>query len=156
VNSVRESVSSGLATAVGRGRSLIPTDAAAAGASAASLVQRRPDIIVTWGTVGAVAVKQAGNTAPHVFLSVGVPVEIDLIPSLAQPGGNITGVTFEAANETYGKRLQLLKEIAPKLSRAAILYAVGDPNVDHALSSAERAASPHRLVYVLTGSRSRF
>jgi len=51
------------------------------------------------------------------------------IQSLAHPGGNITGITFEASRDTYGKRLQILKEIVPDLKRAAVLRAVGDPNV---------------------------
>src|SRR4029450_7883665 len=51
-----------------------------------------------------------------------------------------TGVTFEAAAETYARRLQLLQEIVPTLSRVALLYAVGDPNVAHALQAREMAA----------------
>ena len=77
------------------------------------------DILVVWSTLGAVAAKKVGATLPTVFLSVGAPVNIGLVESLARPGGNMTGVTFEAAGETYGKRLQILKEIAspPPVSR---------------------------------------
>jgi putative ABC transport system substrate-binding protein len=55
-----------------------------------------------------------------VFLGVGAPVEIGLIQSLSHPGGNMTGVTFEAASETYARRLQILQEIVPDLRRVAV------------------------------------
>jgi putative ABC transport system substrate-binding protein len=77
---------------------------------------------------------------PTVFVSVGAPVEIGLVQSLAHPGGNMTGITFEAATGTYGKRLQMLKEIVPELKRAGVLRAVGDPNVGFAMKSLEEAA----------------
>jgi putative tryptophan/tyrosine transport system substrate-binding protein len=126
-------------TIVGGRRSYHPTPQAAAEA-VADLLRSNPDLIVAWGTVGAVATKKAGTQVPVVFLSVGVPVEIGLVSSLSRPGGNMTGVTFEAATETYAKRLQLLKEIVPRLSRVAVLYAVGDPNAEHAFKSAQGAA----------------
>ena len=83
---------------------------------------------------------KATTALPVVFLAVGVPVEIGLVASLSRPGGNMTGVTFEAATETYGKRLQLLKAVVPALSRVGILYAIGDPNVDHAFQASQTAA----------------
>jgi putative ABC transport system substrate-binding protein len=106
----------------------------------AELIRSKVDVIVVWGTVGSVVAKKATQSVPVVFLSVGAPVEIGLVKSLARPGGNMTGVTFEAASETYGKRLQLLKEIAPRLSRVAVLQAAGDANVAFAMTSLERAA----------------
>jgi putative ABC transport system substrate-binding protein len=111
-----------------------------AAAVATAVVRSRPDVVVVWGTVGAVAVKETGTQIPVVFLSVGVPVEIGLVASLARPGGNMTGVTFEAATETYPKRLQLLKELVSTLVRTAVLFAAGDPNVAHARTSLEAAA----------------
>lgn len=99
------------------------------------------DLLVAWGTIGGVAAKKVASGVPTVFVSVGAPVEIGLVQSLAPPGGNMTGVSFEAATETYGKRLQILKEIVPDLKRAAILRAVGDPNVGFAVKSLEEAAS---------------
>jgi putative tryptophan/tyrosine transport system substrate-binding protein len=74
------------------------------------------------------------------FFSGGAPVEIGLVQSLAHPGGSITGIAFEAATETYGKRLQILKEILPGLKRVAVLRAVGDPNVGFAMKSLDAAA----------------
>jgi putative ABC transport system substrate-binding protein len=98
------------------------------------------DLLVVQGTIGAVGAKKVAGGMPTVFVGVGAPVEIGLVDSLAYPGGNLTGVTFEAAAETYGKRLQLLKEIVPDLKRVAVLRAVGDPNVGFAMTSLDAAA----------------
>ncbi|MBV9376532.1 MAG: ABC transporter substrate-binding protein [Alphaproteobacteria bacterium] len=97
------------------------------------------DLLVAWGTIGGVAAKELAVGVPTVFVSVGAPVEIGLVRSLAHPGGNMTGISFEAATETYGKRLQLLKEIVPALQRVAVLRAVSDPNVGFAMTSLEAA-----------------
>jgi putative ABC transport system substrate-binding protein len=97
------------------------------------------DLLVVWGTIGGVAAKAAAPKIPVVFISVGAPVEIGLVESLARPGGNMTGTTFEAALETYGKRLQL-KGILPGLSRVAVLGAKGDPNFPFAMTSLGRSA----------------
>ena len=98
------------------------------------------DLLVVWSTVGGVAAKKVGSGLPTVFLSVGAPVDEGLVQSLAHPGGNMTGITFEASTETYGKRLQLLKEILPDLKHVAVLGAVGDVNVGFAMTSFDRAA----------------
>lgn len=98
------------------------------------------DVLVVSGTVGGVAAKAVASGVPVVFVSVGAPVDIGLVKSLAKPGGNMTGVTFEAAQETYAKRLQLLTELVPGLSRVAILAAAGDPNVAFAMESLKRSA----------------
>jgi putative tryptophan/tyrosine transport system substrate-binding protein len=98
------------------------------------------DLLAAWGTIGGVAAKKLAGGIPTVFVGVGAPVEIGLVQSLAHPGGNMTGVTFEAATETYAKRLQILKEIVPDLKRVAVLRAVGDPNVGFAMTSLDRAA----------------
>ena len=98
------------------------------------------DVLVVWSTVASVAAKKIVQSIPIVFLSVGVPVEIGLVGSLNRPGGNMTGVTFEAATETYGLRLQMLKEIIPDIRNVAVLKAKGDPNVVHAIVALEKAA----------------
>src|SRR4029077_12994027 len=98
------------------------------------------DVLVVWSTVASVAAKKIAQSIPIVFLTVGVPVEIGLVSSLNRPGGNMTGVTFEAATETYGLRLQMLKEILPHINNVAVLKAKGDPNVVHALKALEKAA----------------
>ena len=98
------------------------------------------DMLVVWSTVASVAAKKVAQSIPIVFLGVGVPVEIGLVASLNRPGGNMTGVTFEAATETYGLRLQMLKEILPNIKNVAVLKAMGDPNVVHAIAALEKAA----------------
>jgi putative ABC transport system substrate-binding protein len=107
---------------------------------AAAALSERVDVLVVWGTVTAAAAKDAGVSRPVVFVSVGNPVAMGMVQSLSHPGGTFTGITFEAADETYGKRLQLLKEILPGLTRVAVLGARDDPNVDPSLSSVHRAA----------------
>jgi len=98
------------------------------------------DVLVTWTTVGGVAAKKLTSTIPVVFLAVGAPVDIGLVQSLNHPGGNMTGVTFEAAIETYAKRLQILTQIVPNLERVAVLRTIGDPNVTFAMKSVLQAA----------------
>jgi len=109
-------------------------------AVAKELVALPVDVLVSWGAVGSAAAKTATRTIPVVFLSVPDPVAIGLVGSLVRPGGNLTGVTFDAASETAAKRLQLLKEAIPHLSRVAVLHARHDPNVLPQLESIQRAA----------------
>lgn len=106
------------------------------------------DLLVVWSTIGAVAAKKLASTIPVVFLSVGAPVDVGLVQSLAHPGGNMTGVTFEAASETYAKRLQFLKEIIPSLKRVAVLRAQGDVNGTFALASMEKSAAEFGIALI--------
>jgi len=88
-------------------------------ALAAELVSLKVDLIVTGGPPSARAAKEATATIPIVMIQVGDPVGSGFVASLARPGGNITGLSG-LAPELSGKRLELLKEIIPKLSRAAV------------------------------------
>ncbi len=98
------------------------------------------DLLVVFSTIGGVAAKRVAPPVPVVFVSVGAPVEIGLVQSLSHPGGNMTGVTFEAASETYQRRLQLLKELVPSLTRVAVLRAYGDANAVFATNALQKAA----------------
>jgi putative ABC transport system substrate-binding protein len=90
-------------------------------ALAQEMVGLRPDIIVTNGTPGTVAVQRETRMIPIVFANAGDPVASGLVPRLNQPGGNITGfANYEAT--LGGKWLELLSEIAPGLKRAAIMF----------------------------------
>ena len=90
-------------------------------ALAEELVGLKVDVIVTRGTPETLALKRATKTIPIVFYSVTDPVGAGLVDSLARPGANITGfTTIEAV--LAGKRLELLKETLPKLSRVAVLW----------------------------------
>ncbi len=88
---------------------------------ATELVELKVDVIVTQGEVMTRAVKEATTTIPIVMATSGDPVGAGLVASLARPGGNVTGLSSVAPDIT-GKRLQLLKEAVPKVSRVAILY----------------------------------
>jgi putative ABC transport system substrate-binding protein len=90
-------------------------------ALAAELVGRRPDIFVAAATQGGLAAKRATQTIPIVLAGVGDPVGTGIVPSLARPGGNITGVSLLNV-ELSGKGLQLLKETVPAVSRVAVLW----------------------------------
>lgn len=84
------------------------------------LVRLKVDLIVTVTTPAALAAKQATNTIPIVMATGGDPVGSGLVASLARPGGNVTGLTHLAGLETWEKVLDLLKEIAPSVSRVAV------------------------------------
>jgi len=89
---------------------------------AAELVQLKVDLIVAAGGMQAFrAAKNATSTIPIVVTGAGDPVGNGLIASLAQPGGNLTGLSL-GGNELYGKRLELLKETVPKISRVAFFW----------------------------------
>ena len=83
-------------------------------------------MIVTWGTPAAVAAKQATSSIPVVMGAVGDPVSVGIVSNLARPGGNITG--FAGQNvDLEGKRLELLKDLLPQLSRVAMLANAANP-----------------------------
>lgn len=85
------------------------------------LVRIKVDVIVTISTIAAVTAKKATRTIPIVFTSGGDPVALGLIDSLARPGGNLTGVNART-EDLAGKRLALLKDTVPNLSRIAVLW----------------------------------
>ncbi|MGB6705376.1 MAG: ABC transporter substrate-binding protein [Pseudolabrys sp.] len=85
------------------------------------LVAAKVDIIVTAGTPAALAVKQKTTTVPLVMVAVGDPVGTGLVQNLAHPGGNLTGLS-SIAPDLEGKRLQLLREVAPTLSHVAMFF----------------------------------
>ncbi len=92
---------------------------------AAELVRLKLDVIVTPATPASLAAKQATSTIPIVFAAVADAVGAGLIANIARPGGNVTGLTSISA-ELGGKRLELLREVAPKASRVAVLYNPAD------------------------------
>jgi putative ABC transport system substrate-binding protein len=92
----------------------------------ADLLTLKPDVIVTAVTTDTVPAAKATMTIPIVMASPGDPVATGLISSLAHPGGNITGLT-QVATDLAAKRVQLLKEMAPGISRLAVLRDPRDP-----------------------------
>jgi ABC-type uncharacterized transport system substrate-binding protein len=111
-------------------------------ALADELVGLKVDIIVASPTPSAQAARDATRTIPIVGLSLTEPVAIGLVPSLARPGGNITGLTYGVDTEIFGKQLQLLKETIPNLRRVAVLShpASGGPSFPLRMESVRRAA----------------
>jgi putative tryptophan/tyrosine transport system substrate-binding protein len=94
-------------------------------ALAADLVRFGVDIIVTGFNPNTVAAMKATTTIPIVMTNSSDPVGAGLVASLARPGGNVTGISSDTGQEIYGKRIELLKEISPNLSRVGIL---GNPD----------------------------
>ncbi len=93
-------------------------------ALAAELVALKVDVIVVGNTLAALAAKQATRTLPIVFANASDPVTEGLVASLARPGGNVTGLS-NLAPGLVGKRLELLKQTVPGVSRVAVLWQPG-------------------------------
>jgi putative tryptophan/tyrosine transport system substrate-binding protein len=93
----------------------------------AELLALKVDVIVTAGTPAALAVKKATTTVPLVMVAVGDPVGTGLVPSLARPGGNLTGFT-NLEFTVYGKMLETLKLIAPAATRMALIFNSDNPS----------------------------
>ena len=108
---------------------------------AADLVHRNVSVIATPGTSAAgLAAKSATATIPIVFGAPGDPVMLGLVKSLNRPGGNATGVNF-FTSEVVAKRMQLLRELVPAVSRIAVLVNPSDPSNESTRSDVEPAAS---------------
>jgi putative tryptophan/tyrosine transport system substrate-binding protein len=95
---------------------------------AVELVHLKVDVIVTEGTPGTRAAKQATSTIPIVFASAGDPVKSGFVASYAQPGGNVTGFTILGPG-LEAKRLQILKDVVPGLSRVAVMWNSANPTI---------------------------
>jgi putative ABC transport system substrate-binding protein len=118
--------------------------------AAAALVRRPVDVIATYGTPASLAAKQATTTIPIVMISIGDPVGAGLVPSLARPGGNITGNSV-LGPDVGAKRLQILKEVIPTVSRVAFLW--NPDNASNVLQFEElQRAAPRLGVTVISVS----
>jgi ABC-type uncharacterized transport system substrate-binding protein len=106
---------------------------------AAELVRLKCDVIVTTGTEAAQVAKKEIKTIPVVMAFSGDAVRLGIVADLARPGGNITGLTSINA-ELGGKRIELLKEIIPRLSRMTVLWTAGNVNMKYFLSEMESAS----------------
>lgn len=108
---------------------------------AVELVRLNIDVLVSEGTPQSVAAKQATTTVPVVMVGVGDPVGNELVASLARPGGNITGAAMFPTVDVVVKAIELLKEIAPGVSRLAVLW---DPTNRALVSIDEQLAAMSR------------
>jgi len=111
---------------------------------AAELVRLKVEVLVTHGTPGTLAAKGATTTIPIVMASVGDAVLVGLVASLARPGGNITGSSFFNP-ELAAKRLELLKEALPRLTRVATLINPDNPGQGTLLQAMEPTAKSLKL-----------
>jgi putative ABC transport system substrate-binding protein len=107
-------------------------------ALAAELVRLKVDVIVTRGTPAALAAKNATATIPIIITGVGDPVAQGLVASLARPGRNVTGLSA-AVTDVYPKRVQLLAELVPRLTRIAGLFNMSNPALPSQWKEVERA-----------------
>ena len=108
---------------------------------ARELVGLKVDALFTAGTPGIYACRQATKTLPIIFVSTSDPVGTGVVASLAHPGGNITGISL-LASDLWPKRLELLKEIFPKLSHVAMLWNKGNPGMTLEAKKTEEVAAP--------------
>jgi len=106
---------------------------------ARELVRLKPDVILTAGTPGTLAAKQATRSIPIVAASAGDPVAAGLVSSLAKPGGNVTGLST-LGPELEGKRLELFKQAVPNLSRVVALLNPDNPFTTIAWKATQSAA----------------
>jgi putative tryptophan/tyrosine transport system substrate-binding protein len=110
----------------------------------ADLVRLKVDVIVTHGTPGVLAAKQATTSIPVVMAVVGDALGSGAVTNLARPGGNVTGLTFFNP-ELAAKRLELLKEIVPTLTRVGVLLNLANPMNEPTLPEMKRVAEPLKL-----------
>jgi putative tryptophan/tyrosine transport system substrate-binding protein len=118
---------------------IAPGEAARLAALAQELVQQRVDVIVVTTTFAAQAAKRATSTIPIVMATVADPVSAGLVQNLAHPGGNITGFSL-METELHAKRLELLKEALPEVTRVAVLWNPTMPSHPRAVESLKSAA----------------
>ena len=128
-------------------------DAANLPALARSLVELKVDLICADASQAALAARQATTTIPIVFGRAAFPDQSGLVAGLARPGGNVTGVAF--IGPEYGKRLELLREISPKLTRVALLYNDQNPASLLAVKETQRWAKQLKVALEPHGLQSR-
>ena len=112
---------------------------------AAELVALKPDVIIASGSAGTQAIREKTSTLPIIMLGADDPVRLGFVASLARPGGNITGVTNQAA-DTYEKAFELLLDLRPTIKRIALFYAPAFAASALCKTILEAAAPRHDLV----------
>jgi putative tryptophan/tyrosine transport system substrate-binding protein len=120
---------------------------------AAELVRLKVDVIAASPAPATRAAKTATTTIPIVFLGVSDPAGQGLIASLPRPGGNITGLTYGVGSNIYGKDLELLKEVVPKVRQVAVLYNPTNPGHQLILDEVKGAARSLGLQLQLVKAR---
>lgn len=113
--------------------------------AAADLVATRPDVIAVNFQPAAIALRDATRTIPIVFWNVSDPVTAGLVADLSRPGGNLTGLADVPGGGIYAKRLQLLKEAVPSVSRVVVIMYPGPPESALLLSEIQSAAQSLKI-----------
>ena len=111
---------------------------------AAELIRRKVDVILASGTPAVLPARNATSTVPVVIVAAIDPVETGVVTSLARPGGNVTGLTAVFA-DLVGKRLEILKEMLPTLTRVALLSRPANPGHVQYVQQAQMAAQILRV-----------
>jgi putative tryptophan/tyrosine transport system substrate-binding protein len=106
----------------------------------ADVIRQRVDVLVVVSTNTALAAKRATSTIPIVFASVFDPVASGIVPSLARPGGNVTGSAMAVGGDFAGKWVELLKEAVPGMTRAAVLWNSANQSSVQSAESIQAAA----------------
>jgi len=117
------------------------------------LVAQKVEVIVTAGTPASLAVKKAAPSIPLVMIAVGDPIGTGLIKSLANPGGNVTGLSSMAV-DLEGKRLELLREVIPKLSHVAVFWNPASPFQVNSEKEVQAAARAFKMKVLSLGVQS--
>ena len=116
------------------------------------LVQRKVDLIIVDSTVATRAAKRATSTIPIVMATIADPVGTGLVASLAHPGGNVTGLSM-MTTDLSAKRLQLLKEVMPRLTRVAVLWNPDTPDHPKAIEEIKAVAPSLSIKLSFVGAR---
>jgi putative ABC transport system substrate-binding protein len=119
---------------------------------AAELVNLPVDLIVADGTPASLALKRLTKTIPIVFAASADPVGTGIVASLARPGANVTGLSL-MTSDLSGKRLELLQQAVPHVSRAAILWDVSNPGMELRVKQTQAAADLSRVALLRIGVR---
>ena len=119
---------------------------------AAEMVTARVDVIVAVSTPGALVAKAATHTIPIVFPASSDPVGTGIVPELARPGGNVTGLSL-MASDLSAKRLQVLRELAPAIGRVAIVWDASNPGMALRVRETRQAAEQLKLSFLDAGAK---
>ena len=119
---------------------------------AAELVKARVDVIVASSTPGSLSAKAATQTIPIVFPNGSDPVGSGIVPQLARPGGNITGLSL-MASEISAKRLEMLREVVPQIARVAMVWDRANPGMALRVRETRQAAEQTKVDFLDAGAR---
>jgi putative tryptophan/tyrosine transport system substrate-binding protein len=121
--------------------------------TAAELVGGNVDVIVAWATPAVIAARRATSTIPIVMVSIGDPVGVGLVVSLARPGGNITGLS-NISRDVSGKLVGIFAEIVPGMQHVGVIHNPNNPSLAYVLQETEHAIRALGLQLTIVGAKS--